>query len=164
MTNQTENCDRGDIDRNVAASPATAEAIVELVHVVMHQFRSLQFQALKSNEHELTHMESKVMGFFARRPGATVTDLAAHSGRDKAQLAKLIKGLRERGLLEAQVDDADKRITRIQQSAMGRTMQHAVHAQGQVLNRKAVRGLSVAEQTQLAALLDKVKANLDAPE
>jgi len=98
MSNQTETCDNGDIDRNAAASPATAEAIVELVHVVMHQFRSLQFQALKSNEHELTHMDSKVMGFFARHPGPTVTDLAAHSGRDKAQLAKLVNASHRLGV------------------------------------------------------------------
>jgi hypothetical protein len=36
-------------------------------------------------------MEGKVLGFFARHPGATQRDLAQHSGRDKAQLARLIK-------------------------------------------------------------------------
>jgi hypothetical protein len=34
-------------------------------------------------------MEGKVLGFFARHPGATQRDLAQHSGRDKAAVATL---------------------------------------------------------------------------
>ena len=81
-----------------AAPASPAEAVIELVHVVMHQFRSRQFQALRDGAHDVTHMEAKVLGFFAHRPGATLSDLVAHSGRDKAQLARLVKGLREREL------------------------------------------------------------------
>lgn len=135
---------------------------MELVHVVMHQFRSLQFQALRDHGHGLTHMESKMMGFFARHPGATVSDLVAHSGRDKAQLAKLVKGLRERGLLDAETDADDRRVIRLRPSATGRAMQQAVHAQGKVLNEHAVRGLDGADQARLMDLLGRIKANLDA--
>ena len=38
------------------------------------------------------------MGFFARHPGATLSDLAAHSGRDKVQLIALL------GRLKANLD------------------------------------------------------------
>jgi DNA-binding MarR family transcriptional regulator len=141
-----------------------AERTIELVHVVMHQFRSLQFQALRDHAHEVTHLESKVMGFFARHPDATVSDLVAHSGRDKAQLAKLVKRLRERQLLEARTDPDDRRVVRLRPSAAGRAMQQAVSAQGRVLKTRAVRGLSHAEQAQLVDLLERVKANLDAPD
>ncbi len=145
--------------------PASAsEAAIELIHVVMHQFRSMQFQALRDNGHGLTHMESKALGFFSRCPGATVSDLVAHSGRDKAQLAKLVKGLRERNLLEAETDAADRRNIRLRPSAAGRAIQQAVDVQGQVLNQRALRGLNDSEQAQLVELLARVKANLDAPE
>jgi len=154
-----------DIVNNVGSGAASAaEAVIDLVHTVMHQFRSTQYQVLRDNAHQVTHMESKVMAFFARHEGATLSDLVAHSGRDKAQLAKLVKGLRERGLLDAETDAADRRSVRLRLSAAGRAVQAALHAEARVLNERAVGGLSAAERAQLVALLTRVKSNLDAPE
>jgi DNA-binding MarR family transcriptional regulator len=138
-----------------------AEAVLDLVHTVMHQFRSTQYQVLRDNAHDVTHMESKVMGFFARHPGSTLSDLVSHSGRDKAQLAKLVKGLRERALLDAETDADDRRSVRLRLSAAGSAVQKALHAEARVLNERAVDGLSAQEQAQLVALLARVKANLD---
>ena len=64
--------------------------VLELIHTVMHQVRSLQYRVLRDGPHDITHMDSKVLGFFGRHPGATQSEVAAHSGRDKAQLARLI--------------------------------------------------------------------------
>ncbi|WP_235579382.1 MarR family winged helix-turn-helix transcriptional regulator [Pseudorhodoferax sp. Leaf274] len=128
----------------------------------MHQFRSQLFQALRQGEHELTHMESKVLGFYARRPGATQSDLAQHTGRDKAQLARLIKGLRERGLLQGEADAADRRNVRLQLTAEGLAIQRALRAQAKALEAQAVVGLADEEKAQLLALLRRVQGNLDA--
>jgi len=150
---------------HVGSGPASmAEAVIDLVHTVMHQFRSTQYRVLRDKAHDVTHMESKVMAFFARHGGATLSDLVAHSGRDKAQLAKLVKGLRERGLLDAETDAGDRRSVRLRLSTAGRAVQQALHAEARVLNERAVAGLSAAEQAQLVTLLTRVKANLDAPE
>ena len=142
------------------ASPA--EAVIELVHGVMHQFRSRQYQVLRDGAHDVTHMESKVMGFFAHHPDATLSDLVAHSGRDKAQLAKLVKGLRERALLVGEPDPADRRNVRLRLSDAGRGVQRALRSEAHALNTRAVDGLDAAEQAQLIALLGRLKANLDA--
>jgi DNA-binding MarR family transcriptional regulator len=150
---------------HVASGPGSpAEAVMDLVHTVMHQFRSTQYQVLRDNAHDVTHMESKVMAFFARHQGATLSDLVVHSGRDKAQLAKLVKGLRERGLLDAQPDADDRRSVRLRLSAAGRAVQQALNAEARVLNERAVDGLSAAEQAQLVALLTRVRTNLDTTE
>ena len=150
---------------HVGSAPASAaEAVIDLVHTVMHQFRSTQYQVLRDNAHGVTHMESKVMAFFSRHAGATLSDLVAHSGRDKAQLAKLVKSLRERGLLDAETDAADRRSVRLRLSAAGLAVQEALHAEARVLNERAVAGLSAQEQAQLVTLLTQVKANLDAQE
>ena len=145
-----------------AAKPSPAEAVIELVHAVMHQFRSRQYQVLRDGAHDVTHMDSKVMGFFARHPGATLSDLAAHSGRDKAQLARLVKGLRERELLTAEGDAADRRNVHLRLSEAGRAVQRALHGEAHALNTRAVDGLSAQEQAQLIDLLGRLKANLDA--
>jgi DNA-binding MarR family transcriptional regulator len=138
-----------------------ADEVVESVHAVMHRFRSLQFQALKEAAHDLSHMEAKALGFFAARPGATQSELVQHSGRDKGQVARLIAGLRERGLLEAGADAADKRSVRLQVSAAGKALQQQVRKQGQRVSAQAVSGLDEAECRQLLALLGKLRENLE---
>lgn len=136
------------------------DEVLELVHAVMHQFRSQQFQVLRDGAHDLTHMESKVLGFFARRPGATQRELAQHSGRDKAQLARLIKGLRERGLLDGAANEDDRRNVCLQLTADGMAMQRLLHRQARQLEAQAVAGFSAADRAQLLTLLQRVQHNL----
>ena len=137
-----------------------APDILDLVHQVMHQYRSLQYQRLKEGAQGITHMDVKVLGFFGRHPRATQSDLAQHSGRDKAQLARLIRGLREQGLLVAQVDDSDRRNVRLSLSVAGQSLHRTLHRQAKALASQAVKGLSTSERGQLFELLDRVQMNL----
>ncbi|MEC5162652.1 MULTISPECIES: MarR family winged helix-turn-helix transcriptional regulator [unclassified Janthinobacterium] len=141
---------------------AQEEGVLDLIHTVMHQYRSQQYQVLRDGPHDITHMESKVLGFFGRQPGATQSDLARHSGRDKAQLARLIKGLRDKGLLDAEPDESDRRNVRLRLTSVGRSVQSALQQQATLLNAKAVQGLDGAQRRQLMALLQQVRRSLDA--
>ena len=162
MRKSVDNVNHVDSAPASRSRPSSAEAVIELVHAVMHQFRSRQYQVLRDGAHDVTHMDSKVMGFFARHPGATLSDLAAHSGRDKAQLARLVKGLRERELLTAEADATDRRNVHLRLSDAGLAVQRALHGEAHALNTRAVDGLSAQEQAQLIDLLGRLKANLDA--
>jgi len=152
----------GSIEDNVNQSGGARpqDDVLELVHRLMHEYRSLQYRQLRDGPHEITHMEGKVLWFFSRHPGATQKDLAQHSGRDKAQMARLIAGLRERGLLTAEVDEADRRNVKLSLSAAGQSVHRGLQQQGKRLSAKAVSGLSAAERQQLAALLQRVRDNL----
>ncbi|MEP6825203.1 MAG: MarR family transcriptional regulator [Ramlibacter sp.] len=142
-------------------SPRAPETdVLELVHAVMHDYRSLQYRFLRDGPHEITHMDGKVLAFFGHRPGATQSELAQHSGRDKAQLARLVKGLRERGLLQAQADESDRRTVRLSLTADGQAVQRALALQARRLAGQAVAGLSAAERSQLSGLLQRMKTNL----
>jgi len=145
---------------NQSGGAPTDSDVLELVHRLMHEYRSLQYRQLRDGPHEITHMEGKVLWFFSRHPGATQKDLAQHSGRDKAQMARLIAGLRERGLLMAEVDEADRRNVKLSLSAAGQSVHRGLQQQGKRLSAKAVSGLSAAERQQLAALLQRVRDNL----
>lgn len=134
--------------------------VLELVHALMHDYRSLQYRFLRDGPHAITHMDGKVLDFFARRPGATQSDLAQHSGRDKAQLARLVKGLRERGLLAAEPDADDRRNLRLAPTAAGLEIQRSLRQQARRLGTRAVAGLAPAEREQLVALLQRVRHNL----
>lgn len=139
----------------------TPDDVLEAVHAVMHRVRSLQHQGLRDGEHELAPMEARVLGFFARHPGGTQRDLAEHSGRDKGQLARLVNGLRERGLLDARPDPADRRVTRLHLTDHARQLHLAVQRQRRRLAERAAAGLNEAERQQLQALLARLLHNLD---
>lgn len=134
---------------------------LELIHTVMHQYRAQQYQVLRDGPHDITHMESKVLGYFGRHPGATQSELAQHSGRDKAQLARLIKGLRERGLLDGAADAADRRSVTLTLTPDGQAVLRTLQKQARKLNERAVSGFGHEEQRQLVGLLQRVKANLE---
>lgn len=137
-----------------------AEDVFESIHTVMHRYRAQQYRELRDGPHDLTHMEHKVLGFFARHPQATQSDLVLHSGRDKAQLARLIRGLKDKGLLEGHADAEDRRSIRLQLTAAGEAVQQSLDARGQRLAGVAVAGLSEEECRQLVALLGRIGSNL----
>jgi DNA-binding MarR family transcriptional regulator len=153
---------RNKVDKVNQKTPSPALEVLERVHDIMHLYRSAQQRSLRAGPHDLAHMEIKVLGFFARRPGATQSDLAAHSGRDKAQLARLVRGLRDRGLLEAVADEADKRSTRLSLSEEGKAMFAALHVHDGALAEAALAGIPEAERATLLDLLARVHANLEA--
>lgn len=138
-----------------------SEQVFDAIHSIMHLFRARQLRGLRDNPHELTHMEYKALGFFFRRPGATQGDLVAHSGRDKAQLARLLKGLRDKQLLDAAADEADRRITRLTLTAEGQRIFHSLHQLGVQASSAAVTGMDADQLTQLQGLLQQIRDNLE---
>jgi DNA-binding MarR family transcriptional regulator len=153
---------RKSLDNVNHLEPRPQDEVLELIHTVMHQYRSQQYQVLRDGGHDITHMEKKVLGYVDRHPDATQSDMARDSGRDKAQLARLIKGLRERGLLDSQADAADRRNLRLSLTADGRSVLRTLDQQSRRVATQAVAGMSAAEQKQLLTLLQRVKANLGA--
>jgi DNA-binding MarR family transcriptional regulator len=141
-----------------------SEQVFDAIHSIMHLYRARQLRGLRDNPHELTHMEYKALGFFSRHPGATQGDLVAHSGRDKAQLARLLKGLRDKELLDAVADDNDRRITRLSLSAAGEKVFRSLHELGVQASGAAVSGMSADQLSQLQTLLQQIRHNLETAE
>jgi DNA-binding MarR family transcriptional regulator len=137
------------------------DELMELVHRVMHQYRAGQYAEVRSSLSDITHMEGRVLGFVGRNPETTLSDLARHSGRDKAQLARLIKALRERDLLRAEPDPADRRNVRLSVTATGQELLRLLQQHTRRLATSAVRGLDAGERAQLITLLRRVSENLE---
>lgn len=150
-----------EVDRVNQIPGNRADDPLETMHAIVHLYRSRQLRGVRSGPHELAHMEMKALGYFARHPGATQSDLVAHSGRDKAQVARLIRALREAHLLEATADEQDRRSTRLKLSAAGHEVFASLHRQGAALGAKALAGLSEDEQHTLVDLLERVRSNLE---
>ncbi|WP_332875859.1 MarR family winged helix-turn-helix transcriptional regulator [Massilia sp. S19_KUP03_FR1] len=134
--------------------------VFEAIHAIMHLFRARQMRVGQAGALPLTHMENKVLGYFGRHPGATQRDLAAHSGRDKAQLARLIGGLRDKGLLDAVTAPEDRRSTHLRLSEAGSAVHAELRQDGARLAAAALTGIDETERAQLLALLARVHDNL----
>ena len=135
--------------------------VVDLVHRIMHLFRWAQYRVLKDSAYELTHLEGKLLGFFSHHPGATLRDLVAHQKQDKGQLAKLVKSLREQGLLQGEDDEADRRSVRLSLTPEGEEVHKTLRKQVARLSTLAVKGLSPEEHEKLKDLLGQVRDNLE---
>ncbi len=150
------------VDSVNQSSAPPEDDVLELMHAVMHQVRSQHLRADEDGTHPVGHMEGKVLGFFSRHPGATQSDLAAHSGRDKGQLARLIAGMKDKGLLQACADEKDRRVTRVYLTEAAQALHGQARRQRQQLARKAVTGFSAEQKRQLVQLLRLVQGNLGA--
>jgi DNA-binding MarR family transcriptional regulator len=139
-----------------------ADDVLETMHAIMHLYRSAQHRSLRDGPNDLAHMEVKALGFFARHPGATQSELVAHSGRDKAQVARQIRALRERGLLEAKEDEQDRRSSRLSLSEEGKAVHAALRSNDGRLKEQALQGFTEQDKAALLDLLARVRANLRA--
>lgn len=148
------------------ASPSKAprEEIVDQLADLTHLFKSQLHQAVRQEGAGLAPMEAKVLMFFARRPGSTASDLVEHSGRDKAQVTRLVQLLVDQGLLLREPDPSDRRQQRISPTAEGTALQRVLHRQRQRLGQAMVKGLSGDELAQLSGLLGRLRANLVPPD
>lgn len=151
------------VNRNPGRSKVHApDDVFETMHAIMHLYRAAQHRSLRDGHKDLAHMEVKALGFFARHPGATQSDLVAHSGRDKAQVARQIRALREQGLLEAREDQQDRRSSHLFLSQEGEAVHKALHSKDAYLKEHAMAGLADQEKALLLDLLARVRDKLQA--
>ena len=141
---------------------ARDDGVFEAIHEIMHLFRAQQYHALRATAHALTHMENRALGYVARHPGASQRELVQRSGRDKAQVTRLVQGLRDKGMVEVRADEADRRGTRLYLTADGAAVHAEVRQHGLALAAQALSGLDDAERGQLEALLGRVQEQLRA--
>lgn len=145
---------------NQSGDEASPEAVFEVLHELMHLHRAQRQRAIEAAGLDVSPMEARALGFFARHPGATLSDLVAHSGRDKSQLARLIGSLRERGLLQAEADPQDRRNLRLAVTPEAEAIHRAMRAQMRRLAKAALAGMDEDERGRLLASLRKLARGL----
>lgn len=136
------------------------------IHALMSHFKSHMHQAMRGCETSgdpegISMMEARALGFFTRHPASTSTELVAHSRRDKAQIARLVKSLVERGLIEGQPDERDGRVIRFDVTADGKAVQKTMQQHRKKFGDRLIAGLDASEREQLTSLLGKVRGGLE---
>jgi DNA-binding MarR family transcriptional regulator len=137
---------------------------LDLMHTLMHQIKRRMQQATQAaSEAEgiaLAPMEARTLGFYARHPGATAQDLVEHAGRDKAQVARLVKSLVERGLLATATDPQDRRRQTLQLTAAGRRFERRMAVARQQVERAVIAGISADDLVVLQRCLRQMLAEI----
>ena len=133
--------------------------VLERMHALMHSLKHHMREAMRAEGNGLGMMEARCLRYFAHHPGATQSDLVQHSGRDKAQIARIVKGLIERELLCGQANPADGRSQVLQVSPKGAALQRTMQGHQAAFERRLMRGLEPGERATLVALLERLQRN-----
>jgi MarR family transcriptional regulator, temperature-dependent positive regulator of motility len=140
----------------------TPTDVFEAMHDLMHAYRAHMVRAMASVHPELTLNEVRALSFVGRHPGATQKELVHHSGADKAQVARMVGMLEDKGWLERVPNAEDKRSRCLALSEQGQAVFKAMRASRQALSALLLKNCDGETQAQLLALLARVRSNVDA--
>ncbi|GGA37577.1 MarR family winged helix-turn-helix transcriptional regulator [Sphingomonas psychrolutea] len=110
--------------------------------------------------HGITRSQWTLIALVATQPGASQRTIAERLEMTAAAAGRLIERLCSDGLLERRQDMKDKRAWRVYLAAAAEPMLALLTELGLAIESRTFAGLSPEEIAHLAALLDKVHANL----
>ena len=133
---------------------------LERLHLLVSVFHRRMHEAVREDGEGLAPMEARALRFLSHHEGSTQREMTLHTGRDKAQIARIVRTLLERGLVESTPDPEDGRAQRLKLTAAGRAMQRRMHQHRTLFEQALARGFDESEQAALVAQLDRMVANL----
>lgn len=139
----------------------TAPDVFEAMHDLMHVYRAHMVRVMADIHPDLTMNEVRALGFVGRHPGVTQKDLVLHSGTDKAQVARMVAQLAERGLLTSNPNPEDGRSRILALSPEGQALQQKVRGLRQTVSTRLLAGCDADTQAQLLTLLLKLRSELE---
>ncbi|MDR2298101.1 MAG: MarR family transcriptional regulator [Comamonas sp.] len=140
-------------------SSSISADVFELLHDLLHLFRARLLQSLEHIQPGLTFNEFRVLMHAGRHPGITQKELVEHSHTDKAQMARMLAQLQDRGWLERSASEADKRVRCLQLSAQGQQLFDNLRVRREQIAQELLQDFPAAEQAQLRALLQQALNN-----
>ncbi|MDN5782386.1 MAG: MarR family transcriptional regulator [Luteimonas sp.] len=137
--------------------------ILNYVNAISHQATAGMQRRLREAGLGLVAMEARTLRYIVRHPGCTQTDIVRESGRDKAQIARVVKVLLERGDIHRITNAAGERRQPLNATRKGQ----GVHRKTEVLRDHVVAELlgdiSAQDRATLSKLLGRVLQQQNLP-
>lgn len=133
-----------------------SEDIADLLGALSHRFRSTLRAALLRDAHDIPPFQAKMVAIIGRHPGVPASKLIEQSGRDKAQIARVLKELDERGLIDRHPNPDDRRSQSLFLTPDGETLFATLRTLRTEVGTQMLAGLSADERQQLANLLRRL--------
>lgn len=134
-------------------SSSIAAEVFEVLHDLLHLFRARLLESLEAVQPGLTFNEFRILMHTGRHPGITQKELVEHSHTDKAQMARTLAQLQDKGWLERSASEADKRVRCLQLSAQGQQLFKQLRNQREQIACELLRDFPAAQQVLLHELL-----------
>ena len=135
--------------------------VFEELHELMHLYRG-RMVAASQTVSDLTFNEMRVLMRTGKHPGLTQKDLVAHSHTDKAQMARTLSQLQDKGWLERTASAQDKRVRCLQLSAKGQALFKTLKKQREAVAQAALHAMPPEAQAQLLKLLVQARSSVQA--
>lgn len=107
------------------------------------------------SRHNLTQAQFYALLWLAEAP-KTMSELSQDMLCDPSNITRVAGILERKGLITRQRDEADRRVIRLQITAVGQTLITQLHQAHDTYTRERISTLSEQEQTDLRALLQKL--------
>ena len=108
----------------------------------------------------ITALQWRVLSYLSRHPGIRQGPLADIIEVEPITLSRMIDRLEEAGLAERRADPTDRRAWLLHLTPLAEPLLDDLRRTGRAVVAEATEGLSDAERDQLAALVERVRANL----
>lgn len=100
--------------------------------------------------------EWRVIAVLGRFPGITASEVVRRTAMDKVAISRTVRRLLEKGLLEREDNDDDRRSKKLFLSRQGERIYRRVAPAAVAFEARLLEVLSESEQAALARLLDKL--------
>ncbi len=127
---------------------------------ILDAYKTALQQAFKGAGVSLSPLYYRVLTLVDSGVASSPQQLAAISGRDKAQISRLVNELVSAGLVTKQAHPLDKRSVCLALTPDASHLLKAAKAQTAALDAILLQGLDADEQQQLQALLQRLLQNL----
>lgn len=142
--------------------PDDSGLFFKLVRIV--NLMSRPFVETLSRQHRISLNEWRVMIVVARHPGCAAHQVARATGLDKMSVSRAIAALDRHRRLARRPDPHDARRTLLSLNAAGERLFRTIGVAGKAREGALLAGLDGGAQAQLARLLDRMIAAIEAPE
>ncbi|OAD83610.1 MarR family transcriptional regulator [Comamonas thiooxydans] len=134
-------------------SSSIAADVFEVLHDLLHLFRARLLESLEAVQPGLTFNEFRILMHTGRHPGITQKELVEHSHTDKAQMARTLAQLQDKGWLERSASEADKRVRCLQLSTRGQQLFDQLKSRREQIATELLSDFPAAQQALLHDLL-----------
>ena len=134
--------------------------LIDLLRTVSNGFRIRMQDRIAASGSGLTAFQMRLVNAVGRSEGISQMELGSLMDRDKAQIARAVKGLEARGLLTRSASESDWRTKSVALTQEGRDLHARLNEMRSELAAKALGGLSATEKHTLHSCLQKIDAAL----
>ena len=127
--------------------------VFDALHELLRIFRARMRQGLESAGSDLSVGELRVLMHVGRHPDCTQKALVEHSRADKAQMARTLTQLQDKGWLTRSESADDRRVRHLRLTARGQRLFRQLGTRRAALAAELLKDCPAPMQAQLLALL-----------